>query len=121
MVIVAIADITAFGIYMGFWFPDVPQWIWVLGVVAIICGLNLCHVKVFGEPESSAEVAALKFKVPLWPVAPALTIAFMGFVIVMLGWFDDTRVALYVGAAWLALLAAVFYIRIRPKFAAASR
>ncbi len=25
MVIVAIADITAFGIYMGFWFPDVPQ------------------------------------------------------------------------------------------------
>ena len=70
---------------------------------------------------SSTEVAALKFKVPLWPVAPALTIAFMGFVIVMLGWFDDTRVALYVGAAWLALLAVVFYARIRPKFAAASR
>ena len=53
--------------------------------------------------------------------APALTIAFMGFVIVMLGWFEVTRVALYVGAAWLALLAAVFYARIRPKFAPASR
>lgn len=51
MVIVAIADITAFGIYMGFWFPHVPQWIWVLAIVAIICGLNLCHVKVFGELE----------------------------------------------------------------------
>ncbi len=70
---------------------------------------------------SRAEVAALKFKVPLWPVAPALTIAFMGFVIVMLGWFEDTRVALYVGAAWLVLLAAVFYARVRPKFAPASR
>jgi histidine transporter len=70
---------------------------------------------------SSAEVAALKFKVPLWPVAPALTIAFMGFVIVMLGWFEDTRVALYVGAAWLVLLAIVFYARVRPKFAPASR
>ncbi|WP_176055715.1 amino acid permease, partial [Paraburkholderia caribensis] len=42
---------TAFGIYMGFWFPGVPQWIWVLAIVAIICGLNLCQVKVFGELE----------------------------------------------------------------------
>ena len=51
MAIVALADITAFGIYMGFWFPDTPQWIWVLGVVVIICGLNLCHVRIFGEME----------------------------------------------------------------------
>ncbi|WP_334001264.1 amino acid permease [Burkholderia gladioli] len=51
MVLVAIADVTAFGIYMGFWFPGVPQWIWVLAIVAIICGLNLCQVKVFGELE----------------------------------------------------------------------
>ncbi|GGH67549.1 permease [Comamonas phosphati] len=51
MVIVALADITAFGIYMSFWFPDTPQWIWVLGVVVIICGLNLCHVRIFGEME----------------------------------------------------------------------
>ncbi|MGS1025962.1 amino acid permease [Burkholderia glumae] len=51
MVIVAIADVTAFGIYMGFWFPGVPQWIWVLAIVTILCGLNLCHVKVFGELE----------------------------------------------------------------------
>ncbi|KWI83714.1 proline-specific permease [Burkholderia ubonensis] len=70
---------------------------------------------------SAAEVAALKFKVPLWPVAPALTIAFMGFVIAMLGWSEDTRIALVVGAAWLVLLAAVFFTRLRPKFAAASR
>lgn len=51
MVIVGLADITAFGIYMGFWFPDTPQWIWVLGIVVIICGLNLCHVRIFGEME----------------------------------------------------------------------
>ncbi|WP_207886260.1 amino acid permease [Pseudomonas sp. 30_B] len=51
MVIVAIADITAFGIYMGFWFPDVPRWIWVLSIVFLIGGLNLCNVKVFGEME----------------------------------------------------------------------
>lgn len=51
MAIVCIADITAFGIYMGFWFPDTPQWIWALGVVMLIGGLNLCNVKVFGEME----------------------------------------------------------------------
>ena len=51
MVIVCLADVTAFGIYMGFWFPEVPRWIWVLGIVFLIGALNLCNVKVFGETE----------------------------------------------------------------------
>ena len=51
MVIVGLADVTAFGIYMGFWFPEVARWIWVLGIVFLIGGLNLCTVKVFGEME----------------------------------------------------------------------
>ncbi len=51
MILVCAADVTAFGIYMGFWFPGVPQWLWVLGIIIIICALNLCHVKVFGEME----------------------------------------------------------------------
>lgn len=51
MVIVGLADVTAFGIYMGFWFPEVARWIWVLGIVFVIGGLNLCTVKVFGEME----------------------------------------------------------------------
>ncbi|MEJ4042845.1 proline-specific permease ProY [Erwinia sp. SLM-02] len=51
ILIVAIADVTAFGIYMGFWFPDVPHWIWVLSVVMIIGAINLATVKIFGEVE----------------------------------------------------------------------
>ncbi|XPE46489.1 hypothetical protein ACNKHO_02175 [Shigella flexneri] len=51
ILIVAIADVTAFGIYMGVWFPAVPHWIWVLSVVLIICAVNLMSVKVFGELE----------------------------------------------------------------------
>ncbi|AKJ43026.1 amino acid permease [Pragia fontium] len=51
MIIVCLADVTAFGIYMGLWFPDVPQWIWVLGVIFLIGALNLLHVRVFGEME----------------------------------------------------------------------
>ncbi len=51
MLIVVAADVTAFSIYMGVWFPTVPHWIWVLNVVLIIGAVNLMHVKVFGELE----------------------------------------------------------------------
>lgn len=62
MIIVCLADVTAFGIYMGFWFPEVARWVWVLGIVFLIGGLNLCNVKVFGEMEfwlSLLKVAAI--------------------------------------------------------------
>ncbi|MCQ1950747.1 MULTISPECIES: amino acid permease [Arthrobacter] len=62
MAIVAIADVTAFGIYMGFWFEDVPRWIWILAVILLIAALNLMRVKVFGETEfwlSLIKVAAI--------------------------------------------------------------
>ena len=51
MLIVCLADVTAFGVYMGFWFPEVDRWIWVLGIVCFIGALNLCSVKAFGEME----------------------------------------------------------------------
>lgn len=62
MAIVAIADVTALGIYMGFWFADVPRWIWILAAVLLISALNLMRVKVFGETEfwlSIIKVAAI--------------------------------------------------------------
>ena len=51
MAIVAIADVTAFSIYMGFWFQDVPRWIWVLAIIFFLAAINLLSVKVFGELE----------------------------------------------------------------------
>lgn len=51
MIVVCLADVTAFGVYMGFWYPDVPRWTWVMSIVLFIGALNLCHVKVFGEIE----------------------------------------------------------------------
>jgi len=36
MAIVAIADVTAFSIYMGFWFPQVDRWIWILAVICFL-------------------------------------------------------------------------------------
>lgn len=51
MLIVCLADVTAFGVYMKLWFPDVAQWIWVLSIICFIGAINLCHVKTFGEME----------------------------------------------------------------------
>ena len=44
MIVVALADVTAFGVYMGFWFPDVPRWIWVLSIIFFIAAVNLVGV-----------------------------------------------------------------------------
>ena len=51
MIVVAIADVTAFGVYMGFWFPDTPRWIWVAAVILFIAAINTRNVKIFGELE----------------------------------------------------------------------
>lgn len=50
-VIVGVAEVTAVGIYMGLWFPDTPQWIWALGSLALMGGLNFIAVRLFGEFE----------------------------------------------------------------------
>ncbi|MHA6799563.1 amino acid permease [Bounagaea algeriensis] len=51
MIIVCLADVTALAVYMGFWFPDVPRWIWVLATLAVLAAINLLSVRVFGEVE----------------------------------------------------------------------
>ena len=76
MLVVAIADVTAFAIYMGFWFPGAPKWIWVCAVILFIAGINTRHVKVFGELEfwlSIIKVAAITAM-----IAGGVILLFMG-------------------------------------------
>ena len=49
--VTVMAEITAVGIYVTFWFPSVPQWIPALISVILITLLNLIAVKVYGETE----------------------------------------------------------------------
>ncbi|TCM66650.1 histidine:proton symporter (AAT family) [Acinetobacter calcoaceticus] len=51
MIVVALADVTAFSIYMGFWYPDVERWVWIMSLILFLGAINLIHVKVFGELE----------------------------------------------------------------------
>jgi len=45
------AEVTAAGIYISFWFPHVPQWIWVVLVSAALVALNAMQVNRLGEFE----------------------------------------------------------------------
>jgi amino acid transporter, AAT family len=45
------AEITAVGIYMDFWIPGVPHWIWALAALIIMTIVNLIAVKAYGELE----------------------------------------------------------------------
>lgn len=51
----------------------------------------------------------LGFRLRVWPLSSVVCLAFLLFVWVMLWWSPDTRVAIYVGAAWVALLIVGYY------------
>ena len=76
MLVVCLADVTAFGVYMSFWFPDTPRWIWVLGIVFFIGALNLCSVRVFGE---------LEFWLSLLKVTAIVSMILAGAAVLMFG------------------------------------
>lgn len=48
---IAMADLTAVGLYTQFWFPTVPQWMPGLIALVILLFMNLATVKLFGEME----------------------------------------------------------------------
>ena len=50
-IVVGLAEVTAVGVYMTLWFPDVPQWVWALSSLLAMGGINFVAVKVFGEFE----------------------------------------------------------------------
>jgi len=50
-VLTAMAELTAIGIYVRYWLPGMPQWLPPLVALAVLYGINLLAVRVFGELE----------------------------------------------------------------------
>src|SRR5438093_5360320 len=46
------AEVTAVGLYFGYWFPEVPPWVWIIGCSALVLAVNAANVKIFGVLES---------------------------------------------------------------------
>ena len=50
-ILVCMAELSAIGLYVQYWWPEIPTWISALGFFVLINAINLLHVKVFGETE----------------------------------------------------------------------
>jgi amino acid transporter, AAT family len=50
-VVTAMAELTAIGIYVRYWFPEIPQWLPALVALVALYGANQLAVRVFGELE----------------------------------------------------------------------
>lgn len=61
-IVVGMVEMTAAGVFMDFWFPDLPHWVTALVALVLITAINLIHVGAFGEVEfwmSMIKVVAL--------------------------------------------------------------
>ena len=50
-VVICMAEITAVGVYVHYWFPQIPQWVPALVTLGLLYAANLITVKLFGEIE----------------------------------------------------------------------
>ena len=86
-------------------------WTWVM--------ILLAQLK-FRKSLSPAERKNLKYRMWLYPVSSYLALAFLVLVVGLMAYFPDTRVALYIGPAFLVLLTVLFYVfKLQPTQAAA--
>lgn len=88
--VTAIAELTAAGIYMNFWFPDVPRWIWALSALVIIMCVNFFSVKVFGE---------LEFWFALIKIVAIIAMIVVGFAMIIFG-FGNGGIATGISNLW---------------------
>lgn len=78
-VVTAMAELTAIGVYVHYWFPDVPQWVPPLISLVLLTGVNLIAVKLFGE---------LEFWFAIIKVVTIVAMLLIGLAILMFGVTD---------------------------------
>ena len=75
-VLVSMAELTAVGIYMQFWYPDLPQWAAALVCLVVITAVNLINVRLYGEFEFW--MALIKISAIVMMIAMGLYLLFSG-------------------------------------------
>lgn len=77
---IAMADLTATGTYVRYWFPSLSSWIPELVILAFLVGLNLIAVKLFGE---------LEFWFALIKLVAIIALIAVGIVLISIGFHTD--------------------------------
>ncbi|QQZ08642.1 amino acid permease [Heyndrickxia vini] len=89
-VVTCMAEITAVGVYMHLWFPDVPNWIWALAALVIMTFVNLITVKAYGEFE---------FWFALIKIVAIIAMIIIGLLIIIFG-FGNGGIATGISNLW---------------------
>lgn len=76
----AMADLTAVGVYFQYWFPELPQWMPGLITLVVLVIMNLATVKLFGEME---------FWFALIKVIAIMTLIVTGLIMILTGFTTD--------------------------------
>ena len=82
----AMADLTAVGLYMQYWIPWMPQWIPALIVLGILLVMNLTAVKHFGEME---------FWFALIKVIAIVSLIIIGLIMILTGFTTNAGAAAF--------------------------
>ncbi|MCF2706692.1 amino acid permease [Arcanobacterium haemolyticum] len=113
-VLVAMAELSVVGLYINYWFPNVPAWVTALVCVVVITAINLASVGAFGEFE---------FWFALIKVVAVIGMIVLGVVVVIAGinnnpdlpdpsfshlWADGGFFSMGVGGLALALVPVMF-------------
>ena len=92
------AEVTAAAIYISFWFPNVPQWIWVVSISAALVAVNAMQVNRLGEFE---------YWFAMIKVAAILAFIFVGIYLIFghgsrgaTGWANLTQHGGFLPAGW---------------------
>jgi len=118
MTVVVMASVLLIGVILNYYIPKnvfliiasiatfATVWVWLMILISQI-GMR--------RKLSKEEVKALDFPVIGWPYAPAFAVVFLVFVLIIIGYFPDSRPAIYVGGIWLIILGLVYYFKIKPN------
>ncbi|KRD32016.1 D-alanine/D-serine/glycine permease [Lysobacter sp. Root916] len=101
-----------FGVLLNYLVPE-KVFIWVtsistFGAIWTWAVILLSHRK-FRAGLSAEQRAGLEFKMPLYPIGSWIALAFLVLVVGLMAYFPDTRIALFVGPAFLILLVVLYY------------
>ncbi len=118
MTVIAMIVALLIGVVLNFFYPD--QVLFLLGALATFATVLVWLVILVAHIRLKREIARegrlpSEFPVPLWPFASYATIAFILFVIVMVGIVPDSRPALWVGLIWVAILTVCYALFVRGE------
>jgi AAT family amino acid transporter len=112
--VIASATALLIGVVLNYLVPaKVFTWVTSIATFGAIWtwGIILLSQLRYRRSLKSVEVKALKYKMPFFPYASYIALAFLAFVIGLMAYNPDTRIALVIGPLFLIFLVAIYYLK----------